>query len=171
MIYLNPIEFRAACEEHCKALKPKILKKLNSNKPQLFSSMKSLIIKNLDDILMGEPNRLMQLHRQYFTIIKSWSTRSVKRNTTQLKKIFDYKNFTIKKEEYNAYTLAANLNIKTCVYCNRSYTVTVKIGKTPDGQLTRPQFDHYFAKVDYPLLALSFFNLIPSCSICNSTLK
>ncbi len=31
----------------------------------------------------------------------------------------------------------------------------------------RPQFDHYFPKTYYPYLALSVWNLVPSCSICN----
>ena len=38
-------------------------------------------------------------------------------------------------------------------------------------KLTRPEFDHWFPKSKYPLLALSFYNLIPSCHICNSSLK
>ena len=35
----------------------------------------------------------------------------------------------------------------------------------------KPQFDHWFAHAQYPLLGLSFYNLIPSCSICNSSAK
>jgi len=65
---------------------------------------------------------------------------------------------------YDAYVLARNLDINTCVYCNRNYTSTVK-------KITRPEFDHYFSQAQHPLLALSFFNLIPSCSICNSNIK
>lgn len=38
-------------------------------------------------------------------------------------------------------------------------------------KITRPTFDHWFAKDDHPLLALSFYNLIPSCNICNSSVK
>ncbi|EAS19380.1 hypothetical protein BBFL7_00847 [Flavobacteria bacterium BBFL7] len=72
---------------------------------------------------------------------------------------------TIKK--YSAYHLADNLDIQTCVYCNRIYTKTV----TKPHKTTRPQFDHWFPKSRYPMLALSFFNLIPSCNICNSSLK
>jgi hypothetical protein len=37
--------------------------------------------------------------------------------------------------------------------------------------ITRPQFDHWFSQTDYPLLSISFFNLIPSCRICNSDIK
>ena len=38
-------------------------------------------------------------------------------------------------------------------------------------KITRPEFDHFYDKDTYPILALSFYNLIPSCHICNSTLK
>lgn len=31
--------------------------------------------------------------------------------------------------------------------------------------------DHYYDKGKYPYLALSFYNLIPSCNICNSKFK
>lgn len=82
-----------------------------------------------------------------------------------VEKMFNYDWFSRKKKKmYNAYTLASNLGVNTCAYCNRNYTVTVP-------GTTRAFFDHYFPKKKYPLLALSFYNLIPSCSICNSTIK
>lgn len=70
---------------------------------------------------------------------------------------------------YDAYKLAEDLDVRTCTYCNRNYTNTVisSNGK----KITRPQFDHYFDKNQNPLLAVSFYNLIPSCSICNSSIK
>jgi hypothetical protein len=33
------------------------------------------------------------------------------------------------------------------------------------------QFDHFYDKDKHPLLRLSFYNLIPSCTLCNTTLK
>lgn len=70
---------------------------------------------------------------------------------------------------YSAYHLAEKLNIRSCTYCNRIYTTTARTSK--NGKLMRPQFDHWFPKSRFPLLALSFFNLIPSCYVCNSTVK
>ena len=80
-----------------------------------------------------------------------------------------YKNFTTKKKEYNAYDLADKLQINVCPYCNLNYTYTI-ITKN-NKQIIRPEFDHFYDKDTYPILALSFYNLIPSCHICNSTLK
>jgi len=68
---------------------------------------------------------------------------------------------------YNAYDLAEKLAVQTCPYCNRLYTKTVINPR----KVTRPEFDHWFPKSTYPLLALSFFNLIPSCHVCNSSVK
>ncbi len=84
--------------------------------------------------------------------------------------IVKYKNFTTKKEEeYDAYVLARKLNVSVCPYCNinPTYTVITENGK----KITRSEFDHFYDKNTYPILALSFYNLIPSCHTCNATLK
>ena len=80
-----------------------------------------------------------------------------------------YKNFTTKKDEYDAYDLAKKLNVNVCPYCNINSTYTVI--KKDKKKITRPEFDHFYDKAKNPILALSFYNLIPSCHICNSTLK
>lgn len=83
--------------------------------------------------------------------------------------VFDY---ALIKEDV-AYNLSLLKGRNTCTYCNRQYTFTVgKVVK--NGKIVskvRPQFDHWFAHQQYPLLGLSFYNLIPSCSVCNSSVK
>ena len=54
--------------------------------------------------------------------------------------------------------LARNLHIDVCPYCNRNY-INQKKGTT---------LDHFFPKSLYPLVAISFYNLIPSCYSCNT---
>ena len=61
------------------------------------------------------------------------------------------------------------MDVATCTYCNRNYTSTI-ITKNGN-KITRPQFDHYLNKSAHPFLALSLYNLIPSCAICNSSVK
>lgn len=65
------------------------------------------------------------------------------------------------------YWLAQQLKVNVCPYCNRQYTFTVNKKKGDKG--VRPQFDHFYpkSKAEYPYLALSFYNLIPSCPTCN----
>ena len=53
------------------------------------------------------------------------------------------------------------LGIKTCVYCNVQYALTVNHSK---GLF---ELDHRIPKSKYPFLCTSFFNLQPSCPSCN----
>lgn len=88
--------------------------------------------------------------------------------STQIQAVFKYTGgFSLKSSPYSAYDLAEMLDIQTCTYCNRIYTKTVK----NPAKITRPEFDHWFPKESYPLLSLSFYNLIPSCHVCNSSVK
>lgn len=67
------------------------------------------------------------------------------------------------KSSYSlGFWLSKELDVKTCLYCNRAYTFTVKANST-----TRPEFDHFRPKSEFPFFALSFYNLIPSCPVCN----
>ncbi len=80
-----------------------------------------------------------------------------------------FKNYMIGQYEELFYNrklgkwLAQKLDVRTCPYCNRQYTFTVEVGS----KNIRPEFDHFYSKSDYPYLALSFYNLIPACSVCN----
>lgn len=80
-----------------------------------------------------------------------------------IKEVFKqiYKEFSAKI----AYKIFEFLKIRTCPYCNRHYTFTInsKRGKFK----TRPEFDHFYNKKTYPFLAVTFFNLVPSCKECN----
>ena len=84
--------------------------------------------------------------------------------------ITKYDNFITKeKKEYKAYDLAKKLNVNVCPYCNINSTYTVI--NEDDKKITRPEFDHFYDKATHPILALSFYNIIPSCHTCNSTIK
>lgn len=54
------------------------------------------------------------------------------------------------------------LQLDTCVYCNRSYTFHLDEKGEP-----KPEIDHFYPKDIYPFLAVSYYNLIPSCQTCN----
>lgn len=58
-------------------------------------------------------------------------------------------------------TLADDIGVNVCPYCNRTYIYTLRSGGV------RPQYDHFFSKAKYPYLAVSIYNLIPSCNVCN----
>jgi len=126
---------------------------------------KNLVEPNLKDIIIGEPEKLRKIN-QLISPFLQFSNIFLE----GIKDIFKYNLFINKANtRYDAYQLAEALDIRTCPYCNRNYTSTVITKKGE--KITRPQFDHYFDKADNPLLALSFYNLIPSCSVCNSSVK
>lgn len=151
---------------------------------------------NLSEILTGDPTTLLSVNDRFWTSIfpnynhQTWRPYFDKKNIhssyngphkaqaqlvfniiKELKNVLDYDWFIDKKNKhYNAYTLSQNLDRNTCTYCNRAYTSTV-ILKANGQCITRPTLDHWYPKVDFPLLAVSFQNLIPSCYSCNSSFK
>lgn len=162
---------------HYKFMRYVIKKKLNGryfNEPKPHTSLKSIQVvtgihskvkqflnveRNLKKVLIGTPQELDAIKSKFTT----------KKQIESIKRLFDYEmwiDYNVKSTYffYNAYDLANNLDIPTCPYCNRIYTKTVdNLSK-----ITRPTFDHWFPKSTYPLLAISFYNLVPSCNICNS---
>ncbi|MCF4101036.1 hypothetical protein L1I30_05120 [Gillisia sp. M10.2A] len=169
MLFIDPDDSKIirAKDRFLENLKPKILDNIE-NKVQyhyckLFFNQN--IIPYIDDILIGTPEKLHNLAKEHSNFINE--SPLLKRLVEQ---VFNYDWF-IKKETkpYGAYELALDLGINTCVYCNRNYTNTVIDDKGK--KVIRPQFDHFIDKGNNPLFRLSFFNLIPCCSTCNSNLK
>ncbi|MFA6740929.1 MAG: hypothetical protein WCR78_05500 [Arcobacteraceae bacterium] len=78
----------------------------------------------------------------------------------------EYNNWGQRKK-YGSYTFVNDMDLKTCPYCNRNYIFIVDENT---GKL-RPEIDHFYPKSIYPFLAMSFYNLIPSCPTCNHTKK
>jgi hypothetical protein len=119
----------------------------------------------LDKILGGLPEEIMLINDELSYYIQSCPPIGKAVNY-----VFSYKWFCVKCENrYDAYSLANSLRSYTCTYCNRNYanTIITSHGK----KIVRPIFDHFFDKGRFPLLALSFYNLIPCCTICNSSIK
>jgi len=113
---------------------------------------------SLEKVLTEKPEKLHE--------IAHWANDKTADYKFMIKK---YENFTTKKQEYCAYDLAKKLDVNVCPYCNINATYTVI--KEDNKKITRPEFDHFYDKATHPILALSFYNLIPSCHSCNSTLK
>ncbi|VVN79248.1 hypothetical protein PS718_00968 [Pseudomonas fluorescens] len=85
-----------------------------------------------------------------------------------LKALFDYKKFSNRQPGWDAYKLCDGSKLRTCPYCNHAYAFTLR--RVEKG-LLRPTLDHFYSKSQYPHLALTLINLIPSCNTCNSSLK
>ncbi len=94
----------------------------------------------------------------------------LERINSHLKDIFIdfYETKWDKIEDYDRYVFVATHNLKTCPYCNMGYILVSERNEKKENGL-RPEIDHFFPKATYPYLAMSFYNLIPSCKVCNHT--
>lgn len=113
--------------------------------------------RNFDDIVLAPKDELEKLSKERYS----------EESLNILSEMFEtlYNCFT----KVIANEVLEKLKIRTCPYCNRNYTFTVKSSCSTEVRAftTRPEFDHFYNKSQHPLLALSFYNLVPSCSICN----
>ncbi len=151
------------CDKHYEGVEKILLdglKKSNFNR-----IIKEEIHSKLRAIVKAEPLGLLILEVEVMKFIMKYRS-NVGLIKHELRRIFDYEAFTRRNptSKWGCYQLADSLLVNTCVYCNRQYTFTVSNGRR---KVTRPQFDHYFSQEEHPMLRLSFYNLIPCCSICN----
>jgi hypothetical protein len=119
---------------------------------------------NLKELILCKPEDTIAIENKVKAAIGITPAIFKKNIKAFINNIVDYSLFN----QY-AYDIASKLNVNTCPYCNRNYINTVidKKGKN----IIRPTFDHFFPKSKHPFLALSFYNLVPSCYFCNSSLK
>lgn len=87
----------------------------------------------------------------------------------RIAKIFNYDGFRDRKKCGGEWLMRILLkNIKYCPYCNAE--TVYSISRTDKGDI-KSSFDHFYPQGRYPFLAISLYNLIPSCYRCNSQFK
>ncbi len=200
MFYIDPFEPTnvTASQEHLKNIKCFIKKKLDGPRcvpacnictsqlstVPIHPDLKTFLLNNnnLEAIISGNPQELLNVNHRFWNVLipyftmNNWNVflhyniENITQEKKNLEKIFDYKSWFCKKDSkyYSAYDLAQSLQRNSCTYCNRIHTSTIS---SKGRNLIRTTLDHWFPKTDFPLLALSFYNLIPSCSNCNSSVK
>lgn len=126
----------------------------------------------LEKLLVSEPDELLNEERAIKTELNNLPEEE-RLSDKELEEIMGYAAVFDTPSKSKAYWLAKSVGKNTCAYCNRQYVFTVVKGegKVPEERFARPVFDHWFPKSTHPLLSLSLFNLIPSCHICNSSVK
>ncbi|HAJ5584223.1 hypothetical protein ACQ95F_23195 [Escherichia coli] len=128
----------------------------------------------LEDILNTHfsPQKLSSLRDKILNLISIKNGGPLKENTIKLfpswvKNISEIFKYSLIDRE-TAYQLNSFLDISICPYCNSEEIEQVE---DHTGTSYRPAFDHFIPKYKYPLISFSLFNLIPSCTKCNSTYK
>ncbi len=135
-----------------------LLKSNHSRIYNFFYDTKGLLDKaKVESFLKADKSQM----EKYITILGRYNPKVPAEEIASkelIKKVFRYDSFS---DRNVAYDIMRKMDVRVCPYCNRQYTVTLRDSKV------RPQFDHYFPKAVYPYLALTLFNLVPSCGICN----
>jgi len=128
-------------------------------KSKLSDPRYKLIIDNLEDIIKTKDLRnYLKLGNYCYSIEEK----------KEILDAFDYKNHRQKKPIFMGHF--KKLNIKSCPFCNNNYIYFYDENENKKFN-TLATLEHYYPKADYPHLSLSFYNLIPSCSVCNSKFK
>jgi HNH endonuclease len=109
---------------------------------------------NFKKIVLAEPQELEELKAKLDLLSPQDFPRLVKLYGVFAKSSGNLKN------KYNAYRLFDDLDISVCPYCNRNFIRNMRKRRTSE-------FDHFYPKKKYNLFAVSFYNLIPACKICN----
>ncbi|OBW40664.1 hypothetical protein AB670_02986 [Chryseobacterium sp. MOF25P] len=105
-------------------------------------------------LIKGKPELLLKVNQKFDLVVTS-------QNFENLKICFRDRGYKTQFQENYGKEFLEKLGIDTCVYCNRNYTIQLVENRA------RAELDHWFPKESYPILALSFYNLIPSCHSCN----
>lgn len=123
------------------------------NALKLFLACFDLIVE-ADDSYM----KFLMLHARYIMMFKC-------HNRTKVYETF-YKVVVEDGYETNSFPrreLIRATNTRVCPYCNRIFVECVD----SKHKVVKGQLDHFYPKEKYPFLALSKYNLVPSCSYCN----
>ena len=152
-----------------KIAESKMQKQNNSTFEEYYNTNIKAILNNysLADILIGNFNKLLEIKKS----INLSST-----DSEIIKTFFNYD----KANSKDIVTLISklqpkiskffeeNIEVHTCYYCNIDFINTFKKNNEIKNAFT---LDHVLEKADYPFLALSLYNLVPSCYVCNSKVK
>lgn len=111
---------------------------------------------NLKELLISKPCHLSKLYIPPVTVVDK-----------ELKEWFETQYNKLRNK--HAYWFAEVSGVRICPYCNINYIYSFK--KVNGEWAVLFDLDHFIPKNTNPWFALSFYNLIPCCSTCNSRLK
>jgi hypothetical protein len=160
MISLYNVNNLTHANEHYENVKRNVINRIKRkiSTPKIIDEL----LKDLPKIILGKPTVLQRFHSKY-------SSTTFRISKDKLISIFDYEAFRKK----HGMDLISKLDITCCPYCNKNYTSYLTFHKKGAKYISNvlPEFDHFYPRSKYPLLGISFYNLIPSCNFCNSHIK
>lgn len=143
---------------------------LSRSFPPKNSIMNQLLLRHGEKLALSRPDTLRFIIKDIEKLKTTYPVKIREEFDSDCKTTFDYSRFSTKGEKHwNAYKLCSSSKYRLCPYCQQSLAVTIY--RDNKSKSLRPTLDHYYPKHKYPYLALSLYNLIPSCHPCNSSLK
>ncbi len=136
--------------------------KKNKSLQEIFIKFKEKKIDEFDVIFQNQDlDNILTLSQN--EIVKILEKNKNKSTLSRLKYVFNYEKFQSEITKF----FTDNFDFRTCFYCNKDFINNFDTDK----KVSTFQLDHFFDKATYPYLALSFYNLIPSCYVCNAKVK
>ena len=142
-------------------------KKSKNNSVKKYEELLKKIIDKGKDFVIEKELFLGYEHAYLLNLIKNLNSVNIPRDSLPYK-VFSYDKFPNHTGEWNRHKLLSLMEIEVCPYCQRNY---ISSFEENNEKRTTADLDHFYPKSLYPFLALSLYNFIPSCQICNSRFK
>lgn len=117
--------------------------------------------KSVKELLVAPYAELADYYEKFLSI--GFSDSDMK----NLANIFNYDGYDDKIAKFFV-DYADELHLHSCFYCEISYVNAYDVAGTSKKYF---DLDHVLPKSKCPILALSLFNFVPSCQVCNSRIK
>ena len=135
---------------------------IDKKKFRVTSKIKKILVwledeNNLKKLIQFKPNELASLIENVYKKFPKSHYKKESLNRIFYRIFVDYGYDNLDKLKF-----IQNINLGSCPYCNRNYIFNIN----KKGSI-KPEIDHFYPKSIYPYLAVSYFNLIPSCPTCN----
>ncbi|BCD01256.1 hypothetical protein BC30048_4158 [Bacillus cereus] len=150
---------------------------VHSETNSLHKGIFNKISEELESIVLGDVTTLQDYVTWFDGIVKKVDKDEAKEIRRKLSIFLDeYSYFSSKKTGWSAYEFVKEIDVTICPYCNSQYIFVynsrniIKDSIKIHGK-TRAVLDHFFDKGKYPFLAISIYNLVPCCKVCNSDFK
>ena len=85
----------------------------------------------------------------------------------EIAEFLDYKKYIGSKNKVRK-MIVDSIGIEVCPYCNRNFIDSFNLNRK---SYVTCDIDHFYPKSIFPLFALSLYNYVPSCKICNQSFK
>lgn len=131
-----------------------------------YSGNAALFPETVEDLLVADVHLLSDVYSRF--ISRHYPLRIYRHRNPELElldRLFDYTDKFCDDIADFFIDRAEQLHISSCYYCETAYINAYAARKR------HFDVDHFLPKEKCPILALSLFNFVPSCQVCNSRIK